>query len=241
LNLEELKTRTALEIALFEVWNDFRWFVRRKGGATTKVPKGAFEVWLKMLAPFTPFICEELWSSTNGEGFISTATWPQVEEGKIDDLAEERENLLIELIEDTANVLKATKITPKQIVYYTAAPWKWKIYNDVLEKSTKGEIKINEIMKEISKDPELKNNMKAVAGFVQKAVKEISRIPAERKKKRAKIHGIDENEVIGGAVNFLNERFNAKIKVFKEDDLARYDPKQRASAAMPYQSAIYLE
>jgi hypothetical protein len=83
--------------------------------------------------------------------------------------------------------------------------------------------------------------MKAVAGFVQKTVKEISRIPVERKKKRVKIHVIDENEVIGGACSFLNERFNAQIKVFKEDDLALYDPKQRASAAMPYQPAIYLE
>ncbi len=47
-----------------------------------------------MLAPFAPYICEELWSEMNGKGFISVAEWPRVDETKIDAMAEERENLL---------------------------------------------------------------------------------------------------------------------------------------------------
>ncbi len=30
-SLEELKTRTALQVALFETWNDLRWYIQRKG------------------------------------------------------------------------------------------------------------------------------------------------------------------------------------------------------------------
>jgi leucyl-tRNA synthetase len=36
-NLEQMKTRTALETAFFEVWNDFRWYIRRKGKTRAKI------------------------------------------------------------------------------------------------------------------------------------------------------------------------------------------------------------
>ena len=56
------------------------------------------------------------------------------DEGKLDLAAEEQENLITDIITDTQNILKATKITPKRIVFYTAAAWKWQIYLKVLEK-----------------------------------------------------------------------------------------------------------
>jgi len=48
----------------------------------------------------------------------------RVNETKIDAVVEERENLLTNLIDGTLNGLKATKIAPKEICYYTIAPWK---------------------------------------------------------------------------------------------------------------------
>jgi hypothetical protein len=42
-------------------------------------------------------------------------------------------------------------------------------------------------------------------------------------------------------LNFLEERFNAKVAVYSEEDKARYDPKQRAALAIPRQPAIYIE
>jgi hypothetical protein len=34
--LDELKTRTALQTALFETWNDLRWYIQRKGNTDAK-------------------------------------------------------------------------------------------------------------------------------------------------------------------------------------------------------------
>ena len=34
--LDELKTRTALQTALFETWNDLRWYIQRKGNTEAK-------------------------------------------------------------------------------------------------------------------------------------------------------------------------------------------------------------
>jgi leucyl-tRNA synthetase len=240
-SLDELKTRTALEIALFETWNDFRWYTRRKGTTDAKTLQEALETWLKLLAPFAPYTCEELWSHMGKAGFISMAEWPRFDESKVDVLAEERENLIIDLIEDTLNVLKATKITPTRICYYTAAPWKRKVYRSILGKAVQGEVKVNEVMKELAKDSALKENMKAVAAFVPRVLKTLSKLPSDRKARIAQVEIAGEKEIIEEAAVFLKERFNAQVAVYSEEDLERYDPKQRATMAMPYQPAIYVE
>jgi leucyl-tRNA synthetase len=240
-NLEELKMRTALEIALFETWNNFRWYTRRKGKTEAKAVQEALEVWLRLLAPFAPYLCEELWSAAGKKSFISLAEWPRVDEGKVDMLAEERENLLTDLIEDTLNVLKATKISPARICYYTAAGWKWKVYRNLVARAVEGEVKVNEVMKELAKDPSLRANMKGVASFVPKVLKALGKLPNERKARISKIEMTNEKEIIEDAKGFLKERFNAEVTVYGEEDKARYDPKQRAALATPSQPAIYIE
>lgn len=240
-NLEEMKTRTALEIALFEVWNDFRWYVRRKGKKDAKILLEAIKVWLKLLAPFAPHICEELWSRITEEGFISLAKWPQLNEKKIDILVEEQEKLITDLIEDTLNVLKATKMTPKKICYYTAAQWKWKIYLNVLERTLESKVKVNDILKEMIAKEDLKENIKLAANFIAKTVKALNKAPDDRKSKALQIKALDEKKVIENAAKFLEEKFNTSVVVYNEEDKVKYDPKERAIAAMPYQPAIYLE
>ena len=240
-NLEEMKTRTALEIALFEIWNDFRWYMRRKGETESKIPKEALKTWLKLVAPFAPHICEELWSEIEEEGFVSLAKWPQVSEKHVDIAAEEQENLIKEVIEDTLNVLKATKITPKKIFYYTATPWKWKVYLKALEKLRYGEVKLNELMKDFAADEDLKKNIKNVAKFASKIVEEMSRILEKRRENLLKVKAFNEKDVIEDAKVFLMDRFKAQIMVYNEEDKERYDPRQRAVLAMPCRPAIYIE
>jgi leucyl-tRNA synthetase len=240
-NLEEMKTRTALEIALFEVWNDFRWYMRRKGKAQSIILKEALKTWLKLVAPFAPHICEELWSEMGEEGFVSLAEWPQINEKKVDIAAEEQESLIKEVIEDTLNVLKATKITPKKIFYYTASQWKWKVYLKVLEKLRYGEVKLNELMKEFAADEDSKKNIKEIAKFASKIVEETCRIPEKRRENLLKVKAFDEKEVIEDAKGFFMDKFKAQIIVYNEEDKERYDPRQRAVLAMPCRPAIYIE
>jgi leucyl-tRNA synthetase len=226
---------------LFETWNDFRWYTRRKGKTEAKAVQEALEVWLRLLAPFAPYVCEELWSAAGKENFISLADWPRVEEEKVDVLAEERENLLTDLVEDTLNVLRATKITPSRVCYYTAAGWKRKVYRSLVAKSVEGDVKVGEVMKELAKDSSLRENMKAVASFVPKVLKALSKLPSERKKRLANVELSSEKEFVESALNFLEERFGAKVAVYGEEDKSRYDPKQRAALAIPGQPAIYIE
>jgi leucyl-tRNA synthetase len=240
-SIEELKTRTALQVALFETWNDLRWYIQRKGNTNAKVLSESVKVWLKMLAPFAPFLCEELWSQTGEEGFISVAKWPTFDACKLNVAAEEQETLITDLMTDTTNILKATKITPKRICYYTAAPWKWQVYLKILDKTLVGEAKIGELMKEFSAEKDLKPHMKDIAGMVPRMIKSLTKVSGEQKTNMQQIKAVDEQTILTVAVGFLHERFNAEVSVYNEDTPDRFDPKNRSAMAMPYQPAIYLE
>ncbi|MGE5187983.1 MAG: class I tRNA ligase family protein, partial [Betaproteobacteria bacterium] len=239
--LEDLKTRTALQVALFETWNDLRWYIQRKGNTESKTLAEAVKVWLKLLAPFAPFICEELWSQTGEEGFISVAKWPTFDASQIDASAEEQENLVVDVMSDTNNILKAMKIVPKRICYYTPSSWKWQVYLKVLQKTTAGNPNIGDLIKECAADAGLKPHMKEVAGMVPRMVKALTKVPSERKINMINIGVTDEKSILLGAAGFFKDRFNADIAVYAEDDQQRFDPRNRASMAMPYQPAIYIE
>ena len=239
--LEDLKTRTALQVALFETWNDLRWYIQRKGGTGGKTLADAVKIWLRMLAPFAPYTSEEAWSRAGEDGFISVAAWPRAETGLVDAAAEEQENFVVDLIDDTLNILKATKISPKRVCVYTAAPWKWQVYRKVLAKSAVGELKIGEVMRELAADSTLKPHMKEIASLVPRMVKAVSKLSSERRSNFLKIEVVDEKAVVQDASRFLAERFSSEVLAFSEDEKDRYDPKQRASLALPSQPAIYVE
>lgn len=239
--LEELKTRTALQLALFDVWNDIRWYIQRKSKSDNIALREAICIWIRLLAPFAPYTCEELWSRTGEKGFISVAPWPKFDKSKIDITAEEQENLLIDILDDTTNILKATKLTPKRICLYTAASWKWQIYLKILDKAVSGEAKIPEVMKELAADPAMKPHIKEAAVLVPRIIKTLMKYSPERKVNMQKIQTVDEKQALSDEISFFKERFNAQINVYSEEDKDRYDPKNRAPMAMPYQPAIYIE
>jgi leucyl-tRNA synthetase len=239
--LEEMKTRTALQVALFDVWNDIRWYIQRKGKSDNVALGEAVCIWVRLLAPFAPYTCEELWSRTGSQGFVCVAHWPDYDENKVSPTANEQENMIIDILDDTTNILKATKLTPKKVCFYTAADWKWQIYLKVLDKAVSGEVKIPEVMKQLAADPETRPHMKEAAALVPKVIKTLMKYAPERKVNMQKIKVSDEKQILLNAVNFFKDRFNAEVNVFSENDNDRYDPKNRAVMAMPYQPAIYIE
>jgi len=193
------------------------------------------------MAPFAPFTCEETWNLGGEKGFISLAEWPKTNQELLDVAAEEQENFIIRLIEDTLNILKATKIAPKHVFIYIAAPWKLHVYRKILSKTQAGEVGIGEVMRELVGEAELKPHMKDVASFVPRVIKSLTKLSAEQKTNALKNEVSDEQKVVEDAVGFLRDRFNAEISVYREDDLKRYDPKGRAGMALPCQPAIFIE
>ena len=110
------------------MWNDFRWYFRRTSRPCGRVVQEALSVWVRLLAPFVPHLCEEVWREIGGDGFVSLASWPVFDAGRINVASEELERLVKAVLDDTLSILRATSLTPKKIVFYVASGWKWKVY-----------------------------------------------------------------------------------------------------------------
>ena len=73
LDIEELKFNTAIA-AMMALLND----IYEVGSLTGE----QFSALIRLLCPFAPHLCEELWEATGGEGLCSLATWPEWDESK---------------------------------------------------------------------------------------------------------------------------------------------------------------
>ena len=72
-DIDEMKFNTGIA-AMMEFVNAME--------AAPKVGKDQYVTFLKLLCPFAPHICEEIWEYLGGEGFFSVAEWPSYDEAK---------------------------------------------------------------------------------------------------------------------------------------------------------------
>ena len=50
--------------------------------AVGKISKNDLVIFIKLLCPFAPHLCEEIWETIGGEGLLSLSQWPEYEESK---------------------------------------------------------------------------------------------------------------------------------------------------------------
>ncbi len=236
-----MKNRTALENVFFEIWNDFRWYLRRCETPNANVLKEALSIWIRLMAPFTPHVCEELWEAIGGEGFVVNAPWPIREPDRVDLGAEEAERIIRDIMDDTSNLLKAIKIKPKKVHYYVASDWKWETYLKALEKADTGRLERNGLIKELVSDPRFRAKAKEIAPFAGKIADQTMRMPVDQRKLRIHLQRINEAAILKSAQRLYAKQFEVEVAVFSEDDPVRYDPKGRAKLAQPYRPAIFIE
>ena len=240
--MEELRTRTALATALYGVWNDVRWYLRRRPRPNRRVARELLSAWVRLLAPFAPHVCEEVWELMGGEGFVSVAPWPEPDEDKVDVRAEEAERLLMDVLEDTNEIMKVLKKRPRRICYYVASSWKWHVYLTALDMAREGRLELGGLMRKLMAEPEMRKRAREVAELARQVVEDVRGISAEERERRAQLGVFDELGVLEEAADFLARELRAgEVLVFSEDDPERYDPAGRARLARPYRPAIYVE
>lgn len=240
-NLSRMKNRTALETAFYEIWNDFRWYMRRSEDADPETAREALGIWARVMTPFAPHICEEIWEKMGKSGFISEAEWPSYDKENVDIAAEAAENIVRETLEDTLRLLQVIKIKPKKIYYYTAPRWMWKVYEKALENATSGNMERGAFIRELMSDPSLKSYSKNLPSYAAKTIDQISKTAADLIELRRKVGVIDELGALSGAKEFYAKQFSTEVYVFSQDDKGLYDPNNRAALAQPYRPAIYIE
>jgi leucyl-tRNA synthetase len=224
---ESLRFRSAFQAAFFDFFNDVRWYLRRDK-PNKKVFAEVVDIWVRLISPVTPMICEEVWEKLGKEGYVSLAEWPKYDEGLISEEAELAEELIGKTLDDVDNILKVTDIKPKKIYIYTSPKWKLKV-NKVIKEVGKPNMK--EIMSKAMEDGELRAIGKEVSAYVSSLIKDISKVRVEE---------IDELAALRDARQFFEKEFGCPVEVYSADEEV-YDPMGKRKQASPMKPAIYVE
>jgi leucyl-tRNA synthetase len=252
MSMDKLRVREAAHNIIYSLDHDLQWYEKRvraknrESSSAQSTLSTFLNTRIRMLAPFAPFISDEVWEKIdNSSTSIIFAGWPSADEDKMDIVAEESEQLIMNLIFDLQKIVRVTRINPKKIIFYTTAHWKLKVYNKILSSVfLKSNPNFGDIMKQLIKDPET-TKAKNDSNMVRKMIEDILSDPIETRNRRLRLEDFDERLPIEDARNLLSlESGNehAEILVYSEDntDQSGYDPKHKAKFARPFKLAIYL-
>ncbi|SDA52636.1 leucine--tRNA ligase [Methanobrevibacter millerae] len=231
--LEVFQTRKALQESLFLLKKDIDHYLYRvnhlldkKDPAVIYVLSTVVESWIRLLAPFTPHACEELWSNYGGEGFVSAAKWPEADESLISLEIEKSEELVQNLIKDINQIKKMVGEDAQKVHIYLASDWKWDLFEIANEV---GKPDIGQIMGRAVK-ADIYDDKKEIAAVAKKIGREMT--------KTKYVGKIDEAQIIDDALEYISNEVGSEVIVHTDDS---YDPQNKAKNAMPYKPAILIE
>jgi len=243
-SMEKLRMREAIHHILYSLDQDRQWYLKRaiakgnEGNLTTL--SECLEVQVRLLAPFAPFTSDEIWERM-GKRDVTLSGWPVVRQEAIDLYAEESEFLISSLLTDLQSIVKVTKIVPKKIVLYTCSPWKTMVYRVVLSQVLEGKTNFGEIMKILLSDPQTVR-AKTDPKLVRKMLEDILSSPLDARNRRIELTGFDESGALRDASSLISTENNkAEIMIYSEEDVDRYDPRQKSKFARPFKPAVFME
>jgi leucyl-tRNA synthetase (EC 6.1.1.4) len=237
-DMTSIRTRSALQNAFFLLYNDVKWYQRRGGSALLY---DVLDTWVRLMAPFTPHICEELWAAMGHKDsdFVSQAVYPIFCPRFTDNDAELAEELMCSTLSDIEEIIKVTKITPKMVALYTSPQWKVKAFKMALEMKNEGDLNPGKLIKTLMADPENRKYGKEIPKYVQKLVPDISSMKTERFEMLLGMN-LDEMTILQENIGCLSNEIGCTIQVYTADE-PEYDPENKSKFAAPLRPAIYLE
>jgi leucyl-tRNA synthetase len=169
---------------------------------------------------------------------VSEAQFPEYDESLFSADAEYGENLVRDVIADSAQIIKVTGIQPKRVVIYTASAWKRKVMDNAVALLKEGKLDIPGLTKRCMADEELRKNGKAVSDLAKKIAADYMRSAVD---KAEPVATTDETALLSSASGFMSDEIGFGIEVFNADAEGIYDPKGKSKVAIPGRPAIYIE
>lgn len=227
--MESLDFREATNLVYFSLYDLLKWYERR-GGCNKAVLKSVLEIFAKMAALFTPHMAEDLWHKLGYKSLVSAEAWPIFDEKKIDLDVEAMEGIIESLITDMRSVLKLSKIKePKKAILFIAPDWKFSLCREV-KKQLGATKNIGEIIKELMKDEDIRENAKDVARLVTFFVKSPEKLPFV-------VSGSDkEFGYLKSSADFLKQEFGFEVNIVKAEESSD----EKANHALPGKPAILV-
>jgi leucyl-tRNA synthetase len=238
-SMESMSYKAALRTGYFDLQAAWSWYLRRCGGRPQAGVLARFlEVQTKILAPFTPHVCEEIWQKLGHEPFVSSAAYPTPVAHEIDPAAEAGEALLQSTLADVREILKVTGLTPKRVALYVAPIWKTRVRALALELARAGPVAMNILMERALAEPGSRERAKEVAAYAKRVAEDLRKTKAEE---ASRLAVANEQSLFEENAEFIRSELRCRVDVFRADDPARWDPGKKADHAVPGRPAIYVE
>jgi leucyl-tRNA synthetase len=186
---------------------------------------------LRLLAPFTPFLANELHERLTGQ---PVDDWPAADPDLESEAVEAQERLVERLTADVGDILDVTGTDPETIRVYVAADWKRDVFEQVVETGPD----VGAVMGEVMSDPDLRERGDEVNDLVGDLVEVVRE--REESDLRATLD-VDERATYEDASGFLSREFDAEVEVYAEDDPDVVDPGGKAGGAQPLRPAVHVE
>ncbi len=229
--MENFQTRKASLKAFYELNNLVKKYRNRSNKLNKKVVNDLVETQVRLMAPFIPHICEELWNSFGNKGLVSQAEWPEHDEALIDEDVEYREKLMEKTVDDIKDIEKIVGEYEK-IKLIVARNWKRKAFREILELfEEKGELDIGSAMDRFTSDQELREHADQLAKIVNSYKENPGELPEKVLSTKK------ESRLFIDSKNYLENVFDADVEVVPEDA----SDHKKAKEAMPGRPAIVMK
>ncbi|MFB6077193.1 MAG: class I tRNA ligase family protein, partial [Candidatus Nanohaloarchaea archaeon] len=228
--LEEFQTRTAGMQAFFALNDLINHYRDRADTLHADVIDDIVTTQVKLMAPFTPHLCEELWDRFGHDGFVSAADWPEPDEDLIDPAVEAREELLQRTVDDIAEVagLVGGFDTIRLVV---ADAWKRDAVRTIADHVAADTTDIGAIMDDLMQDETMQRHGDSLQTLVQDYTSNPGDLPDVVLDEGA------ESGTFADAATFITDRFDADLVIEEESE----SDHEKAERARPGKPAIVLE
>ncbi len=208
-----------------------RWYRRRTdrdrpGARWTQ--RQVLETRLRLLAPFVPFVTNELYEQLAGEP-VEDASWPTVNEEFDDERAKLQEELIRDLTDDIRDIAEVTDTDPDTITLTLADKWKHEVFETIVA----ADFEVDVAMEELMTTDEMRKRGDTVSDLVTQFV---DRFRGRDEAELTLLTDINERGVYESAVEFLANEFDASVEIDVGDA-----PGTETEKADPFRPAIHIE
>ncbi len=222
---ESFKMRELSLEVFYETYNDVQWYLSREKNPKLKE---FLKSWVLLISPWMPYHAEEFYSMLGGQGFISQAAFPTVNETLVNPVAEAQEELVKSCradIEKIKGIVKKDGSTPAKIIVFVANAWKKHLYDKVREVKS-----FDAVMAFAKSDATIKQHMDLAPKLIVQWCKRAYALPESLDAKK-------EFEGLSQAQEYFSQEFGCPVIIQHEHESA--DPK--AQNAGPGKPAIKIE
>lgn len=229
-SIPQMRTRSAFNIAFYEVWGDLRRYLRRSTAPNRDVLLSFFREWFKLLHPFMPHVAQWAYNRMGFTGLIEREAYINPTLSR-----EERESILKEeyiqrVEDDVSNLLKMIPGS-KTLEFTTASERYLEVVESLISQSSLGAVN-RQVVDQIGAVTGDRSRAASLAQRIVKIVSEWQGVPKEDLAWLAN----EEPRILEANRSYFEKIFGLKVTVLADSQGIN----RRGAVALPLKPAITL-